>query len=145
MNNVTWNQKWALPAIVANATTGVSSGTGRITTTKSLTTYCLRSPLSTLPAQYVVVLPCPSGALPANMTWTVYTDARTYATSYQIVDSSGFCLQPTDPTVTPPDLFSAGQQIGKLVVAACSGSTLQKWNAPANILASPPLKDIGES
>jgi hypothetical protein len=141
MSNVTWNQKWLLPTIAS----GSSSGTGKITTTKSPTAYCLKSPLSTASAQYVVIVSCPTGTLPANLSWTVYTDTGTYATSYRIIDSSGYCLQPTDPSANPADLFASGQQISKIVVAVCSSSTLQKWNAPPNILPSPPLKDLGEN
>lgn len=138
--NVSWNQKWLLPTIPS----GSSSGTGKITTTKSTTAYCLRSPLSTAAGQYVTVAACP-GTIPDNMTWTVYTDTGTYATSYTILDKSGYCLQPTDPNATPPDLFSSGQQISKMTVATCNGSTLQKWNAPPRILPAPPLKNVGET
>lgn len=35
-------------------------------------------------------------------------------------------------------------QIGKRVVATCSGSTLQRWNAPPNILQAIPLLDTAE-
>ncbi len=140
-SNITWNQKWTLPAI--SATTG--SGTGRITTTKpSSGTYCLQSPGSTAAGQYVRVVLCP-GSTPVNMTWTVYGDTGSYETGYRIKDGYGNCLSPTDPDATPPDFYTGGgQQISKIVVATCSGSTLQKWNAPPNILQSLPLKDIGE-
>jgi len=138
--NVTWNQKWALPVAAA----GAASATGRITTHPSAGLYCLRSPGSTAAGQYVQSIPCPAGALPANMTWTVYTDTGSYTTSYRVVDSAGLCLAPTDPAATPADLYPNGQKISKIVVATCSGSTLQKWNAPPNILQALPLKDIGE-
>jgi hypothetical protein len=134
MNNVAWNQKWTLP-----------SSTGTLYTTKSGTKYCLRSPLSTASGQYVTIVTCPTGTTPANLSWTVYTDTGTYATSYRIIDDSGYCLQPTDPTASPADLFASGNLISKIVVVACTASTLQKWNAPANIVPAPPLKDLGES
>jgi hypothetical protein len=138
--NVAWNQKWLLPAVA----TGASSGTGRITTNPTSGLYCLRSPGSTATGQYVTVAACPSGATPVDMTWTSYLDTGSYPTSYRIRDGYGNCLQPTDPAATPPDLYPKGQQISKIVVAACTGSGLQKWNAPPNILQSLPLKDIGE-
>jgi hypothetical protein len=138
--NVTWNEKWTLPAITA----GTGSGTGRISTSPSTDPYCLQSSGSTAPGQYVKVILCPSGSTPTNMTWTVYTDTGAYTTSYRIEDGYGYCLSPTDPIATPADLYPKGQQISKLVVAVCSGSTLQKWNAPPNILQPLPLKDIGE-
>ena len=61
-----------------------------------------------------------------------------------VVDGYGNCLVPTDPDATPPDLFSGGNKVSKLVVRACSGDTTSKWNAPPNILQPLPLKDIGE-
>ena len=57
-------------------------------------------------------------------------DTGNYATSYRIVDNSGYCLTPTDLTVTVPDTHSDGT--AKVKVAACNNSELQKWNAPAN-------------
>jgi type II secretory pathway pseudopilin PulG len=132
--NVRWNQKFALPAF------GVP---GRITTNPG-SLYCLQSPGSVAPARYVQTVICPGNGMPPNMTWTVYGDTGSYVTGYRIIDGFGNCLTPTDPTATPPDLFNAGQQISKLVVAPCSASTLQKWNAPPNILQALPLKDIGE-
>ena len=130
--NVAWNQKFTLPA------TGSS---GRITTTKSGTVYCLRSPGSTASGQYVQTIKCPANT-PTNMTWTVYGDTGAYLTSYRIVDGFGYCLSPTDPAV---DVYTGGGvMISKLVVAPCSGSTMQKWNAPPNILQAVPLKDLAE-
>lgn len=138
---ITWNQKWALPAIA----TGDTSASGKIYTSPSAGPYCLTSPLSTASGQYVKVLPCPtSGTLPLNMTWTVYANTGVYTTSYRIVDSNGYCLAPTDPDAASPDFFSKGQQISKSVVATCNGSKLQKWNAPPNILDALALKDLTE-
>jgi hypothetical protein len=137
---VTWNQKWTLPAVV----TGATSGTGPITTSSPSGPRCLQSPGSTAPGQYVTVAPCPGGSTPPAMTWTVETDTGTYATSYRITDGYGYCLSPTDPAATPPDLYPNGQQISKIVVAGCGGSGLQKWNAPPHIRRALPLKDIGE-
>jgi hypothetical protein len=78
------------------------------------------------------------------MTWTVSTATGLYASSYRIQDAYGFCLQPTDPSASPTDFFSDGNKISKLTVATCSGSTLQKWNAPPDILQPTPLENVGE-
>ena len=134
-----WYQQWALPTITAPAT----SATGQITTNPK-TQYCLQSPLSTLSGQYVVVVPCTTGSTPSNLSWTVFGATTDYASSYRIVDSSGNCLQPTDPTATSPDFYSGGTNVSKVVVAACTSSSLQKWNAPPNTLSPSALKDIGE-
>jgi hypothetical protein len=135
--NVTWNQKWALPAIP----TGSTSATGRITTNQpTLGTYCLNSPLSTVDGQYVTVTPCPGAATTSNQSWTVYGDTGTYASSYRIVDSAGYCLTPT----SAPDYYPNGNNVSKLIVATCGGLTLQKWNAPPNLLKSLALKDLNE-
>jgi hypothetical protein len=136
---VTWNQRWALPALADKAT----SATGQITTRPSAT-YCLQSPGGAAGGQYVKVVPCVSGYSPPSQTWTVYADTGSYPTSYQIRDGFGYCLSPTDPNAKPADLYPQGEQISKIVVAACSGSTLQKWNAPPGTSQSQPLKDISE-
>ena len=137
---VAWSQRWALPAVA----TGATSGTGLITTEPTSGRRCLRSPGSTGAGQYVTLTGCPAGAPPTELRWTVTGDTGSYATSYRITDGYGFCLAPTDPFATPPDLYPIGQQISKVVVAPCDGSTRLKWNSPANILQSSPLLDIGE-
>jgi Ricin-type beta-trefoil lectin domain len=139
--NVTWNQKWALPMIVDPAT----NATGHVTTTPLLVPYCLRSPGSIAAGQYVTVVLCSTlaaGAIAIN--WKVYGDTGAYATSYQMEDGYGFCLQATDPAAIPPDFYPNGRKISKIVVATCTGSALQKWNAPPTILQATPLKDITE-
>jgi Ricin-type beta-trefoil lectin domain len=139
--NVAWNQKWALPAIHG----GSVSGTGTIVTGAPAGAHCLQSPLSTQAGKYVIVVPCPTGNPPAELTWTVWMDTGSYATSYVVVDSAGYCMQATDPDAKPtPDLYGSGTKVSKIVVAICDGSTLQKWNAPANIVPAPPLKDVRE-
>jgi hypothetical protein len=140
--NITWNQKWALPVIAAKAT----EATGPITTKPAAGLYCLQSPLSIAAGRYVKTVLCPvAGATPANMLWTVHAGTTSYATSYRIEDDSGYCLTYTDPNAIPADLYPNVKLISKIVVATCSGSTAQKWNAPPNILQSLPLKDVGES
>jgi hypothetical protein len=151
---VTWNQRWSMPTASPNANQGIT-GVGRITTNyqHTGTLYCLQSPMSTASGSYVVVNPCPASGTPNNITWTVYSATNSYSTSYQIVDATStanplaapLCLQPTDPSVSSPDLFSGGNNVSKLIVAPCNGSTLQKWNAPANLLSPSPLVNIGET
>jgi hypothetical protein len=141
---VAWNQKWVLPAVP----TGVKYATGRITTNPTAGLYCLQSPGSTASGQYVRSVLCALDAFGvplANQKWKVFADTGSYATSYQIQDSWANCLAPTDPTAAIPDLYPSGQLISKIVVVPCTGSTLQKWNAPPNILQSLPLKDVTET
>jgi hypothetical protein len=140
--NVSWNQRWTTPALPSGQD-GLSTNvaTGTITTTKSPTTYCLTSPLSTAVGQYPQTLTCTGGS---NQQWTVYGKTDSYATSYQIKDSSGLCLLPRDDTYSPPDWFQTVNYISKIYVAACDGSTLQKWNADKNVLSAVPLKDVAE-
>ncbi|MFG1925872.1 ricin-type beta-trefoil lectin domain protein [Cryptosporangium sp. NPDC048952] len=138
--NVTWNQKWTTPALVDSE----DGTTGAITTNKS-GVYCLKSPRSTARGQYVVIATCDPTALPENMTWKMLRNTGKYMTSYTIVDKSGYCLSPTDPTASNPDLYGVGQSISKIIVATCDGSTLQKWNAPPSILSALPLKDLSEN
>jgi hypothetical protein len=65
-----------------------------------------------------------------RLKWTMFGDTGNYATSYRIVDSDGNCLTPTDLSLANPDTHSDGT--AKVKVAVCSGSELQKWNAPPN-------------
>ncbi|MEU8239662.1 hypothetical protein AB0C07_15575 [Actinoplanes missouriensis] len=120
--NVSWNQRFSLPAI-GDKTIG---GTGRITTTstKDKLTYCLRSPRSAATGRYVTMVVC-STSIAAEVTWTRYV-AHTDATkAYTIVDAAGLCLQPSET-----ELYTRlGDRIGRITVAPCDGSLLQKWNA----------------
>ena len=138
------NQRWTLPTIAA----GGSSATGQIFSLvqdPNTVRWCLQSPGSVASGQYVRITTCPlTGALPQNLTWTVYTDTGAYATSYQITDGYGYCLQATDQNATPADLYPYGSRIAKIIVRTCNGSTLQKWNAPPGILDSVPFKDLSE-
>jgi hypothetical protein len=139
-NNVTWNQKWALPEVPDGAT-GVNT---ILTTNPSSGLYCLSSPRSIVSYQYVTVVSCTAASMGAELKWTFYGNTGVYATSYTVVDVDGHCLSPTDPSAPSPDLFSGGQVVSKIIVASCDGSTLQKWNAPSSILSALPLKDINE-
>jgi hypothetical protein len=140
-SKVGWNQKWAMPVIDPTS----HKGTGWITTdsTSNGVKYCLRSPEATTPGAYVTVEPCPAAAQPGP-TWTLNGATGSYATSFVVMDSEGFCLSPTDPDASPADLYGNGQEVSKIVVAVCDGSILQKWNADPNLLQTLALKDVGE-
>ena len=136
---VGWNQRWS---IEANSPTDPSQGS-RITTNPGSTLYCLHSP--ELVDQYVTIAPCPATVSPTDgMTWMISGDTGVYETGYRIIDNSGFCLAPIDPTSANPDLYGKGTVVSKIVVTTCGPSTLQKWNAPAGIQAALPLKDLTE-
>jgi type II secretory pathway pseudopilin PulG len=139
MSNVTWNQRYTLPAL-PSGTNGLDSNkaVGVITTTKTGTVYCLQSPQVVGAGNYVNPKACVTGQ--NNQQWTVYGRTASYATSYQIVDGTGkYCLQPD-----PSDLYSTGASIAKIKVATCNGSTLQKWNASKNVTDALALKDLNE-
>jgi hypothetical protein len=146
---VTWNQRWRIPAIDAAS----RSGTGRIYVNHNGVDHCLRSPGATR-GLYPTVAPCPAGALPADMTWTVYGATGTYATSHQIVDGTqppggpALCLAPADPNAASPELYVnayyTGPPISRIVMRACDGSAWQKWNAPADLTRPLPLTEFVE-
>jgi hypothetical protein len=139
--NVGWNQKFKVPTIPG----GAKFGQGTIETSAVVggvtSQYCLSSKGTV--ASYPTVKPCPPGN-PSEVRWRYYGDTGVYATSYIVTDYNGNCLAPTDPTDRPPDFYPKGLNISKVSVAECDGSTLQKWNAPANLLQPLPLKDLGE-
>lgn len=137
-NKVLWNQKFTMPPIDPITNTG----TGRVTTTNPGTgaTYCLKSPGSTAPGRYVTVVPCPT-AVTLETQWTFFGQNSNYSTSYILVDYLLNCMAPTDPKV---DKYGSGQNVSKIVMARCDGSTGQKWNAPPNVQLLFPLKDINE-
>ncbi|WP_229069488.1 RICIN domain-containing protein [Actinoplanes sp. DH11] len=134
---IDWNQIWVHPSPVAPAT----SKTGTIEVTKSGVTYCLRSPLSVSGKPYVTTTSCGTRTA-ADIQWTVFHDTGVYATSYRIVDSKGFCLQPTDLNAPVKDVHGDGTS--KVKVAVCSKSELQKWNAPPNINKLTPISGVEE-
>ena len=117
---------------------GASSATGVITSMMD-SSYCLISPMSLNGNPYMDKC---NNATTASKTWTVWGDTGEYTTSYRISDSStpngsssiGYCLQPTSNTA---DVYT------KIIVSTCSGSTLQKWNAPPGVMPVP-VKDYHE-
>ncbi|WIM98366.1 hypothetical protein ACTOB_001964 [Actinoplanes oblitus] len=126
--NISWNERWTMPAV----TTTRTGGTGQVTTVSGKKntagygkTYCLRSPLSPDTGRFVTVTLC-SGALAAEVTWTRYLAHKDNTKAYTLVDSAGYCLQPSET-----ELYTrAGDKIGALKVGKCDGANLlQKWNA----------------
>jgi hypothetical protein len=125
---VSWNQQWTLPAAAVSAATAVPE---RIRTLKDGTTgLCLITPTSI--TGYVKLTSCAATGpiTEPRMKWTVYGDTGDPTTSYRIVDSNGYCLQPSDLDATSPEVHTDGT--AKIKVAPCTKSELQKWNAPAN-------------
>ena len=131
---IQWNQVWFIPS--------ASSGQGRVYVKGSdgASYHCLYSPGSTAAGQYVRITPCTLGsAIPANQLWkrSVFTGVN--QTSYRIESIYGtttgapYCLMPS-----PTDYWNqfVTMKISKLVLGACSGSNLQKWNASPSILGS---------
>ncbi|BCJ46061.1 hypothetical protein GCM10010168_50090 [Actinoplanes ianthinogenes] len=138
--NISWNQKWTLPA----ALNGAHTATGRIYTTLSGIDYCLRSPGVTSGA-YPTVTTCTSTSYTADQTWTVYGNTGSYTASYQIVDNTGLCLAPADPAAYPAEVLPyIGPPVSRIVLRACDGSAWQKWNAPPDVSEPSPLKQITE-
>jgi Ricin-type beta-trefoil lectin domain len=136
-SQIGWNQKFTMPAIAA----GSQAAEGPVVTKNGSTSYCLYSAGTV--GSYPVMKVCPTTLTP-NYKWTYYGNTGVYATSYILVDFKGYCMAPTDPQATPPDFYPKGLNISKVTLGTCDGSTLQKWNAPANLLQPLPLKDIGE-
>ncbi|WP_433791509.1 ricin-type beta-trefoil lectin domain protein [Actinoplanes sp. CA-252034] len=143
--NVEWNQRYGLPAADSSkAGTAGNHATGTITTTTGGVLYCLTSPSSPDLYQYVQAMLCTGTT---SQQWTVYGETNRYSTSYQIVDGTGkYCLQPRNPKSEVPDYYQpTTYKISKIYVAACDGSTLQKWNADQNVIAALDLKDVKET
>jgi hypothetical protein len=137
---VYWNQKWTFPRPAEPD----HHATGMISTVEPQRgRFCMRSPGSTAPGQYVNVTPCPALSSP-SFSWTVFEDTGDYLTSYRIIDGFGNCLDAGDQRASPPDYVAYGDRVTKLVVRPCSGSALQKWNAPAYLTPPAPLQNITE-
>jgi Ricin-type beta-trefoil lectin domain len=138
---VDWYWIWNLPAPGTSGPISVTSKYGN-------RDYCMTSPGAPALGAYVTLTRCPSG-IPASMTWKITGATGIYSTTYRIESSYGapagatYCLSPPDPNASPPDPNLA-IGIARLVMAACTGSTLQKWNAPTSILKSP-LTDVSEN
>jgi hypothetical protein len=138
-DDVGWNQKFTIPVIPA----GAQFGEDAVVSRNGSTRYCLSSPGTVGRYSYPTMKSCPTTLTP-EYKWKYYGRTGVYATSYILVDYKGNCLAPTDPADDPPDFYPKGLNISKITLGTCDGSTLQKWNAPANLLQPLPLKDIGE-
>jgi hypothetical protein len=145
-SKVSWNQRYMpeKPLPTGQAGTGNNKIKTVIKTSTTLAApwYCLQSPLATSVGSYVTTKLCVDGQ--ANQQWTIYGRTDQYATSYIIVDNSGYCLMPRDPNASPPDLYQTVNSISKIYVGKCDGSTLQKWNANKNVIDALALKDLNE-
>jgi hypothetical protein len=139
---VSWNQKWTLPAVVA----GTTGTTGFIVNNPSGVSFptCLRSKLTTVQWSYVTLAQCPAAPATGAFKWTVFGDTGTYATSYTIVDGAGNCLAAAEPSLPGGTISIYGHKVSPAVTVACSGSTLEKWNADPNVLKPSPLTLVTE-
>ena len=132
---VLWNQKFAYNSTTHQLVTNNGSP------------YCLTSPLtaynSATPGPYVTLTAC-NGTVPPGTQWTQYggTDSDGNPlpplTKYTVQDEKGYCLSLTTGTA---DAYNG--QYSKVIVEACNGSTLQKWNASPDVQA-PALQNIQE-
>lgn len=133
-SKVSWNQKF------------VPNSSGEWVTTTGGNNYCLTSPLATYAGSsgpWVTVTPCPATPTDA-VTWTQYgaTDAdgnpEPQQDKYTVQDAKGYCLSLTTDTAV-----AYNGQYSKVIVAPCDASTLQKWNASADV-QTPALKNLME-
>lgn len=137
---LTWNQVWT-----QTPTPGAGPTQVLITTTKSGTTYCLKSPQTA--GGYPVLVAqgsgCPASVAAAGTSspyvWTVSqkyaddakTSSLTYANQYTIKDSTttspagGLCLGIGGNSDLYINVYT------KAIVTTCDGSNGQKWNASA--------------
>jgi hypothetical protein len=151
---VLWNQTWKLPTIPD----GAASATGYIYTIHSGTKYCIQSPGNTSnadrgdgsPYSAIKLKSCTAaGSPPLDLAWTVYLDTGRWKTSYRIestynAGSGTYCLaaaDPAGPAVTRWTTYNL--KFSKLILSACNGSDLLKWNAFSRFYESS-LTDITE-
>ena len=142
-SNVAWNQKFfqalgpasqtALPQVGKLTTTNTDPGSGN-------PTYCLQAP-AVVGGYVTAVL---SAVCTTTWTWNQTKDATGAALSYAnvytvttVINGATYCLAPSPTT----DRYN-GQYL-KIVVAACTGGTEQKWNADPSVLSSR-LTNTGE-
>jgi hypothetical protein len=127
-----WNHKWYYsepPAGVASA------GPQQIYVYKSNDPnqkFCLRTPADGANPAYVTLVTC--NASSNDQKWTRYNDTGSYESSYRFVDHLGRCISLGD---------KYDSSWSKLIVAPCSESPEQKWNAPPNS-ADAAVEDVQE-
>jgi len=138
---ITWDMLWTLPDPGLDGTITATNTNNK--------KQCLVSPGTATATSYVTVTQCPN-TIPASMIWHRSTNTGLYATSYRIESRYGvastspsLCMAPVDPNATPPDPYLASG-VTRLVMVTCSGSNLQKWNAPAAVLVDT-LYDVTET
>ena len=116
-----WNHKWYYDepptgqAIQANQQISVYNKGN------ALSKYCLQTPSSVSSSKFPIFAACSSDV---RQKWTRVADTGDYLTSYVMQDIYGRCL-----LADPSDPFNG--YLSKISVTVCTGSTAQKWNAPA--------------
>jgi hypothetical protein len=127
-----WNQQWTLPATDQPGAMYTDSPGGR---------YCVTLPAITNSTPLLVVVkPCTGVSPLASMTWRWRgAGTKTYDEAFRLEGTgiwAGYCL-----TALPE--APAWSQADKVGIKACTGSTLQKWNADPDKTPSG-LNGIGE-
>jgi Tfp pilus assembly protein PilX len=116
-----WNHKFFYDEPTAPATSVATEIFVRLNdSTTAANRYCMQTPVSTSSSRYVTFVVCNNDS---RQRWQRVANSGLYETSYLFVDTYGRCLT-TDNT----DLH--GSQYSKMTVVGCSGSLIQKWNAP---------------
>ncbi|WP_127782044.1 ricin-type beta-trefoil lectin domain protein [Rhodococcus sp. X156] len=126
-----WNQKFT-PSTTINATKPTQVQWR--TTPPNSSAYCLKSPRAD--KQAVTVARCATND--PGQTWTYYTTQAAdgtelaYGDKFTIRDSAnpGLCLG------EGPARYDSSPPSYKVIVSACDGSPLQKWNSDPNVRAS---------
>ena len=135
-SNVAWNQKFT--PTLGPASLAAKPQVGKLTTTVGGIGYCLQAPLSA--GGYVTV----SAACSTTWTWNQTKDNTGAALSYANVYTVTTTVQGTQYCLSPgPSTDELNGQYLKIVIAACTGGTEQKWNADPSVLASR-LTNTGE-
>jgi hypothetical protein len=124
-----WNHKFFYSepdGLTGTQTTTIMAHTKNLATSSipsptSKDTYCLETPDNSSSSKYPTFAKCNGSSRQA---WTRTAESSSgYANSWVLTDTYGRCI-----TAMTDDLFAGW--IAKLGVVACTGSTLQKWNAP---------------
>ena len=150
-----WNQMWILPAVDPTSKTGTGVIKAYVSDSAKTADYgkylCLKSYGSTGTDPFVTE--CPTGTPTPDLLWSLVADTGTYPSSYVITDNAAtggihLCLTPTGPNPAPSELYQAtgyaGPPISKVVLRTCDGTQWQKWNAPPDLTAPPPITDFVE-
>ncbi|MGV8969710.1 MAG: hypothetical protein ACOH1J_04600 [Microbacteriaceae bacterium] len=124
-----WNHKFYYTepdGLQGSQTTTIMTHTVNLPTTaipspSSSQTRCLQTPANTTSSTYPIFVSCNGSA---RQQWTRTAASTTgYANSWLFTDTYGRCV-----TAMNTDLYN--NWISKIGVVGCTGSTLQKWNAP---------------